>query len=89
MSSFLSKKLSGRLAGVDMVEKEDLDLVSQNGGVGGSRRPCPRQKCTRTYLRLLVFLTGSLEWCVVHMYMHVHIYMYVIVILAFSFQSLL
>ena len=28
VSSFLSRKLSGRLAGIDMVEKEDLDLVS-------------------------------------------------------------
>lgn len=27
VSSFLSRKLSGRLAGIDMVEKEDLDLV--------------------------------------------------------------
>ena len=26
-SSFLSRKLSGRLAGIDMVEKENLDLV--------------------------------------------------------------
>ena len=29
VSSFLSKKLSGRLAGIDMVEKENLDLVSR------------------------------------------------------------
>lgn len=28
VSSFLSKKLSGRLASIDMVDKEDLDLVS-------------------------------------------------------------
>ena len=27
VSSFLSRKLSGRLAGIDMVEKENLDLV--------------------------------------------------------------
>ena len=27
VSSYLSRKLSGRLAGIDMVEKEDLDLV--------------------------------------------------------------
>ena len=31
VSSFLSKKLSGRLAGIDMVDKEDLDLVSVGG----------------------------------------------------------
>lgn len=31
VSSFLSKKLSGRLAGIDMVDKEDLDLVSVCG----------------------------------------------------------
>ena len=29
VSSFLSKKLSGRLAGIDMVERENLDLVSR------------------------------------------------------------
>lgn len=29
VSSYLSKKLSGRLAGIDMVDKEDLDKVSQ------------------------------------------------------------
>lgn len=28
VASFLSKKLSGRLAAIDMVEKEDLDLVT-------------------------------------------------------------
>lgn len=28
VSLFLSRKLSGRLAGIDIVEKEDLDLVS-------------------------------------------------------------
>ena len=28
MASFLSKKLSGRLAAIDMVDKEDLDLVT-------------------------------------------------------------
>lgn len=28
VSSFLSRKLSGRLAGIDMIEKENLDLVS-------------------------------------------------------------
>ena len=28
MASYLSKKLSGRLAAIDMVEKEDLDLVT-------------------------------------------------------------
>ena len=27
VSAFLSKKLSGRLAGIDMVEREDLDKV--------------------------------------------------------------
>ena len=27
VSAFLSRKLSGRLAGIDMVEKENLDLV--------------------------------------------------------------
>ena len=32
VSSFLSKKLSGRLAGIDMVEKENLDLVSWSSG---------------------------------------------------------
>ena len=28
MASFLSKKFSGRLAAIDMVDKEDLDLVT-------------------------------------------------------------
>ena len=27
VSSFLSRKLSGRLAGIDLVDKEDMDLV--------------------------------------------------------------
>ena len=33
MSSFLSRKLSGRLAGIDMVDKEDLDLVNHLVGI--------------------------------------------------------
>lgn len=35
VSSFLSKKLSGRLAGIDMVEKENLDLANHLVGLKG------------------------------------------------------
>ena len=31
VSSFLSRKLSGRIAGIDMVDKEDMDMVC--GGI--------------------------------------------------------
>ena len=41
MSSFLSKKLSGRLAGIDMVEKENLDLVSQRSSYMYKLAVCP------------------------------------------------
>ena len=33
VSSFLSRKLSGRIAGIDMVEKEDLDLPNHLVGL--------------------------------------------------------
>ena len=47
VSSFLSKKLSGRLAGIDMVDKEDLDLVSVGGCYGNCLSTCllPACKC--------------------------------------------
>ena len=35
VSSFLSRKLSGRLAGIDMVYKEDLDLANHLVGLRG------------------------------------------------------
>ena len=35
MSSYLSRKLSGRLAGIDMVDKEDLDLLNHLVGLKG------------------------------------------------------
>ena len=35
MTSFLSRKLSGRLAGIDMVDKEDLDLPNHLVGLKG------------------------------------------------------
>ena len=35
VSSYLSRKLSGRLAGIDMVDKEDLDLLNHLVGLKG------------------------------------------------------
>ena len=35
MSSFLSRKLSGRLAGIELLEKEDLELANHLVGLKG------------------------------------------------------
>ena len=38
VSSFLSRKFSGRIAGIDMVGKEDMELVRDRKEEGGGRR---------------------------------------------------
>ena len=37
VSSFLSRKLSGRIAGIDLVNKEDMDLVRERFSIQSTK----------------------------------------------------